>query len=310
MLSAISLIAIDIDGTLLPSHSVDISERNCRALEQAEAAGIRITIATGRRHRYAAPILERAGLPHDMVVITSNGSVTRTLSGNPINRFTLPVDAARDLTTALRRFGGATVFTFDHEGPGELVLESIEQLHERIQLWVQANRESLREVKPLERAFDNGDAPIQGMICGPVQAMREAEVWLSGSEFASRIEVQRTEYPERNLTILDMLPPGCSKGAALARLAESHGLQASHVMAIGDNWNDERMLEWAGHPVVMRNGAPDLLELARERHWHIAPANDDDGVAQVIEAVTAERIGRLERPVNRDARKTGLVECS
>jgi len=295
MPSAIELIAIDIDGTLLPSDSVDISERNRRALEQAAEAGVEIAIATGRRHRYAAPILERAGLPGGMTVITSNGSVTRTLAGERIDRFTLPIDAARGLCAPLRRFGGATVFTFDHEGPGELVVESIEQLHERIQLWVKANQESLREVKPLERAFDAGEAPIQGMICGAGVAMREAEVWLSGSEFIDQIEVQRTEYPERDLTILDMLPPGCSKGAALARLAEARGLQAGHVMAIGDNWNDEKMLEWAGHPVVMANGAPDLVDLARERRWRIAPTNDENGVAQVIEQVIAEREGALAR---------------
>ncbi|ACO32354.1 MULTISPECIES: HAD-IIB family hydrolase [Acidobacterium] len=311
MVSHPALIAIDIDGTLLPSDAVDISVRNRRALEAATAAGIEIAIATGRRHRYAAPILERAQLPGEMIVITSNGSVTRTLTGGRIDRFTLPIAAARGLSSALRQFGGATVFTFDHEGPGELVVESLEQLHERIQLWVQANRESLREIKPLERAFDAGEAPIQGMICGPVRAMREAEVWLSGSEFMRQIEVQRTEYPERDLTILDLLPPGCSKGAALARLSETRGLASSRVMAIGDNWNDEKMLEWAGHPVVMSNGAPDLVEMAQNRGWRIAPSNDEDGVAQVIEQViehiSAERHDSQERPVSRQA---GVVECS
>jgi hydroxymethylpyrimidine pyrophosphatase-like HAD family hydrolase len=33
------------------------------------------------------------------------------------------------------------------------------------------------------------------------------------------------------------------------------------------------------------NGAPDLVELARGRRWEIAPANDEDGVAQVIEGL-------------------------
>ena len=60
-------------------------------------------------------------------------------------------------------------------------------------------------------------------------------------------------------------------------------------MAIGDNWNDLEMLEFAGRPVVVVNGAPDLVELARKRKWGIAPASDADGVAQVIEQVLAGR---------------------
>jgi hypothetical protein len=99
--------------------------------------------------------------------------------------------------------------------------------------------------------------------------------------------MHRTEYPSRDLTILDILPPGCSKGAALRRLAKQRGLAPEEVVAIGDNWNDLEMLEFAGRPVVVANGAPDLVELARRRRWEIAPANDEDGVAAVIEALLA-----------------------
>lgn len=300
MPSDIRLIAIDIDGTLLPSSGTEISLRNCEALERAVSAGIEVAIATGRRHRYATPIIQQAPLPAATVVISSNGSVSRTLAGDRLARFTLPVETARALCPALRPFGGTTVFTFDHDGPGELVVESIASLHAQIRLWVQANLDALREVTPLERVFDSGDGPIQGMICGGGREMREAEVWLSGSPLGETVEMHRTEYPDRNLTILDLLPPGCSKGVALSKLAEARGLAADQVMAIGDNWNDWKMLEWAGHPVVMANGAPDLVQAATERAWVIAPENDADGVAQVIEAVLdgdfPERFAARQRP--------------
>jgi hydroxymethylpyrimidine pyrophosphatase-like HAD family hydrolase len=300
MPSDIRLIAIDIDGTLLRSYSTEISQRNREALKRAVAAGVEIAIATGRRHRYAMPIIEQAPLPAKTVVISSNGSVTRTLDGERLARFTLPVETARDLCPALREFGGTTVFTFDHDGPGELVVESIAALHTQIRLWVQANLDSLREVRPLERVFEDGSAPIQGMICGGGPEMRAAEVWLSGNRLGETIEMHRTEYPDRNLTILDLLPPGCSKGVALKTLAETRGFGADQVMAIGDNWNDWKMLEWAGRPVVMSNGAPDLVQIAEERGWPLAPSNDDDGVGQAIEAVLdgtfPERFGARNRP--------------
>lgn len=279
------LIAIDIDGTLLPSTGTVISRRNCRALLDAEAAGIRIVIATGRRQAYATPLIHPVGLRPGTVMITSNGTITRTLGGEPIDRFFLPVETARELCPVLRRFGGTTVFTFDCEGPGELVLESIAQLHERIAAWVEANRPWIIEVQPLERAFDAGEPPVQGMVCGTVAAMRDAETWLESSEVSRKIELHRTEYPAHDLAILDILPPGCSKGVALSRLARSLGIQPNEIMAIGDNFNDLEMLEFAGQAVVMANSAPELVEIARERGWRVAPTNDEDGVAQVLESV-------------------------
>lgn len=282
----VQMLVIDIDGTLLPSAGTLVSERTCQALRDAEAAGLKLVIATGRRQAYAMPLLGPIGLDPATVLITSNGTVTRTMAGESIDRFFLPVETAVALCPALRPFG-TTVFTFDREGPGELVVESLQSLRGRISLWVEANRPWIREVRPLERAFDSGEAPVQGMICGEVEEMRRAEAWLAGSPLAPQIEVHRTEYLARDLAIVDILPPGCSKGAALRRLSDRQGLPPEAIMAIGDNWNDLEMLELAGRPVVMMNGAPELVDLARQRAWEIAPANDDDGVAQVIESVLA-----------------------
>jgi Cof subfamily protein (haloacid dehalogenase superfamily) len=284
------LIAIDIDGTLLPSTGTVISQRNCRAMREAEAAGIQVVIATGRRQAYATPLIEPVGLKAETVMITSNGTITRTLGGEPMDRFFLPVETARELCPVLRQFGGTPIFTFDREGPGELVLESREQAQSRIAAWVEANQPWIAEIKPLERAFDEGEPPVQGMVCGSVEGMRRAEEWLEASEMGRRIEMHRTEYPMRDLAILDILPPGCSKGMALGRLGESLGVAPDEMMAIGDNFNDMEMLEFVGQPVVMANAAPELLRIARERGWRTAPSNDEDGVARVLEQVVESAV--------------------
>ena len=285
MPSPVRLIAIDIDGTLLPTVGGQVTDRTCRALHAAEAAGIEIVIATGRRQAYASPLIQPVGLAPETILITSNGAVTRTLAGERIDRFSLAVETARPLCGELRRYGGMTVFTFDCEGPGELAVESIDRLGARIMPWVNANRPWIREFVPLERAFDAGEAPVQGMICGSVDTMREAQADLLSSEFAGRIELHRTEYVSKDLCILDILPPGCSKGVALESLAAARGIGREEIMAIGDNLNDLEMLNFAGRPVAMANGAPGLLEIASLRGWEIAASNDQDGVAQIVESV-------------------------
>jgi Cof subfamily protein (haloacid dehalogenase superfamily) len=280
---SIQLIAIDIDGTLMPSTGPRISPRNCAALRAAEAAGIEIVIATGRRQAYAMPLIAQVGLSEDSVMISSNGAVVRGFDGGLLDRRFLPVEAARRLCVALRGYG-TLVFTFDREGAGALVIESLKQLHARIDRWVDANRPYLVEVQPIERAFDAGEEPIQGMICGTVEEMLTAERELLLSDVAGQIAMHRTEYAARNLSILDLLPPGCSKGAALHSLASIRGLERNQIMAIGDNLNDLEMLEYAGRAVVMANASQEVRQLAQRRGWEITASNDEDGVAQAVES--------------------------
>jgi Cof subfamily protein (haloacid dehalogenase superfamily) len=279
------VIAIDIDGTLLPSTGTVVSDRNREALLRAQAAGVEVVIATGRRQAYAMPLLCELGLRPETVMISSNGTVTRTFGGERLDRWLLPVATARRLSRELPRFGGTTVFTFDRVGRRELVIESLDELSHRIEKWVEANREHLEVVVPLERAFDEGEAPVQGMVCGTVAAMRAAEQQLRADGFADQVAMQRTEYPARDLSILDILPAGCSKGSALERLAARLGVEREEIAAIGDNYNDLEMLEYVGEPVLMANAAPGLLEIASERGWHITGNNDQDGVAMAIEAL-------------------------
>src|ERR1700741_4190228 len=104
MPSPVRLIAIDIDGTLLPTVGGQVTDRTCRALRATEAAGIENVIATGTWQAYAAPLIQPVGLAPETILITSNGAVTRTLAGERIDRFSLPIETARPLCGELRRF--------------------------------------------------------------------------------------------------------------------------------------------------------------------------------------------------------------
>jgi Cof subfamily protein (haloacid dehalogenase superfamily) len=296
---SIQLIAIDIDGTLMPSTGPRISPRNCAAIRAAEAAGIEIVIATGRRQAYAMPLIAQLGLDENSVMISSNGAVVRGFDGQLLDRRFLPVETARQLSVALRCYG-TMVFTFDREGTGALVIESMQQLHARIDRWVEANRPYLVEVQPIERAFDGGEEPIQGMICGTVAEMIAAEKQLLASDLAGQIAMHRTEYASRNLSILDLLPPGCSKGAALDSLARIRGLEPEQIMAIGDNLNDLEMLEYAGRSVVMANASEEMLALALRRGWEVTASNDDDGVALAVEEVVRRALATQDIDGNGD----------
>ena len=283
MHSPVRLVAIDMDGTLLPNDVQKISKRNVQALKAAQQAGITVAIATGRRMAYTLPLIEDFGLRADTPLITSNGAVIRTLEGKPIDRCHMESRVARGLCGLLRPFG-ALVFTFDRPGRGELVLEDVDQVEGRIAVWVETNRNAIEVFKPLETALLDGDDPIQGMVTGPVSRMRDAEKALRGSHWIESCECVRTEYPSRDVSILDLLPRGVSKGWAMEKLAIRLGIHQRETMAIGDNWNDVAMFEWAAQAVVMGNAALELRTLAKTSGWKQAPPNDQDGVAVVLEA--------------------------
>jgi Cof subfamily protein (haloacid dehalogenase superfamily) len=284
------LIAIDLDGTLLNSEG-NVSARNLAALHLAEDSGAEIVIATGRRHCYAMRVLRDLHLRPGSALVSSNGTVIRTLDSQLLHRTHMSLETARRLCTHLQAFRNTLVLTFDRVGPdgedsrGALVCEHLDDLHASIGRWMRSNAPYIQHVNRLEDAL-HGDLPIQMMLCGTVAHMAAAEAHLRQS--ATGFTLHRTAYPDRDLCIVDILPTGSSKASALQRLAHLRGIALSGILAIGDNWNDVPMLQLAGHSALMSNAADDLLALAHSNGWTLAPSNDDDGVAAVIESAFAQ----------------------
>ncbi len=300
------LIALDLDGTLLNPES-RISPRNIAALLAAEAAGITVVIATGRRHFYALKVLRNLPLSPETVLISSNGAVVRSFASQLIERSHLQPAAARWLVHHLAEYRNALVLTFDRtitKGPdagrdqrGALVVEHLADLNQSIGQWIEANEPYILHCQPIETCLSDDDPPIQAMLCGSVERMRRAEQHLlrtpegQASQVAAvgetragaTIQLNRTEYPERDLSIVDILPAGCSKGSAILRLAAARNIPAADIMCVGDNWNDLSMLEIAGHPILMGNAPADLKLLAAQKGWALTTSHAADGVAEAIE---------------------------
>lgn len=283
----IRLLAADIDGTLMNSE-FKIAQADLDALRYAHSCGVEVVLVTGRRHTFALPTALQLGF--DLWLISSNGAVTRSLNGEAFHSDLLPVETCRDLCREMREFRGNTVITFDKETKGALVLERMDELTLSIQRWLEKNIQYIDFVVPLENALVAD--PIQAMFCGPVDRMRAALLRLEECGIRDRVTVLRTEYPHRDLSIVDVLNPKCSKGHALARWAQHRGIPRDQVMAIGDNYNDVEMLAFAGHAFIMGNASEDL----KSRGWTLTRSSDENGVAAAIEKV----LGKAE-PVRAQA---------
>jgi Cof subfamily protein (haloacid dehalogenase superfamily) len=273
---SIRLLATDIDGTLL-NPQFQVSDGDLMALRRAHAAGIEIVLVTGRRHKFALPIAEQLGF--DLWLISSNGAVTRSLAGETFHRDLMPAGTCRKLCGAMQQFRGNTVLTFDKETKGAIVLERLDELGPSIRRWLEKNMEYIEFVVPIENALVS--EPVQAMFCGTMARMSDALKALNGAGMDGTVTVLRTEYPARDLSMIDVLNAGCSKGHALERWATHRGYRREEVMAIGDNHNDVEMLEFAGHPVIMGNACEEL----RGRGWPVTRANDACGIAAAVDSV-------------------------
>lgn len=272
----IRLLAVDIDGTLL-DPKFEIPAANLTALRHAHESGIEIILVTGRRHAFALPIAEKLGFYDKLWLISSNGAITRSYTGETFHRDLLPAATAKRLAKEMLSFRGNLVITFDQETKGALVLEHTRELTGSIQRWLQSNMDFIEFVIPIEKALTSD--PVQAMFCGGVERMRQAQAALVSSDLKPDVTVLKTEYPHRDLCIMDVLNRDCSKGHALKRWAEFRGLDPAQVMAIGDNYNDVEMLEFAGVPVVMGNACDEL----KQNGWHVTLSNGENGVAAAVE---------------------------
>ena len=275
--ACLRLIAIDIDGTLL-NPEFKISETDLATLRRVHGQGIEIILVTGRRHTFALPIAQQLGF--DLWLISSNGAVTRSLAGETFHRDLLPEPTCRELVRVMQEFRGQTVLTFDSndrhgDAAGTIVLERLDQLEGSIQRWLEKNVQYIKFVVPIEDALTCD--PVQAMFCGPVAHMQRVLQVLGSCGLP--ITVLRTEYPGRDLSIVDVLNAGCSKGHALERWANYRRITREQVMAVGDNYNDIEMLAFAGHPFIMGNASEEL----RARGWTLTRSNAESGVAAAIE---------------------------
>jgi Cof subfamily protein (haloacid dehalogenase superfamily) len=276
--SPIRLIAVDIDGTLLNSQ-FRISEEDLQALRRANQQGIEVILVTGRRHAFALPIAQQLGF--DLWLISSNGAITRSLHGEAFHRDLVPAATCLEVCAAMQEFRGNMVVTFDKERKGALVLERMDELTSSIRHWLEKNMQYIEFVVPIERALTSD--PVQAMFCGTISRMQAAVRTLELKQVKDHITVVRTEYPVRDLCIVDVLNRDCSKGHALKRWATFRGIPREQVMAIGDNFNDLEMLAFAGVPFIMGNACEEL----KARGWPVTTCNDENGVAAAVEQVLA-----------------------
>jgi hypothetical protein len=268
---AIRLIGIDIDGTLLDSRG-QMPPENRDAIHEAVSAGVHVALVTGRSYPFARPVAEP--LPAGITLIVSNGAIERGMDGATLARRLLDRDVARAVLVGTRPFRDAAALIFDRDADRQVIFETMDWEQPNRKGYWSRNQSLIDRCVPLELALT--EDPIQVMFNGGVLQMRSLAEALD--QDAREYAVSLTEYEHRDFSLIDVTSPAATKGRALAWRVGQMRITPEEVMAIGDNFNDLEMLEYAGTAVVMGNAVGPL----RARGWHLTGGQDEAGLAQAI----------------------------
>ncbi len=275
------IIALDIDGTLLNSCG-RVTERTNKTIHRAAEEGVVILVVTGRRFFTAKQRVLQLELPN-MLLAVHNGAILKQLSGELLYHRLLPRETAQQVVEVANEMGLCPVV---FAGIDDEAAVLIEDYGDRLDSWergyLRENRRFLREVDNLSKNLP--DDVIEVICVVPTADLhRLAEIFeeqLNGR--VKSIVVTTTDWQR---AFIGLTSPDVSKREPLRFLAEEGKIDRTKIIAIGDNYNDLEMLEFAGVGVVMENAVPALKQMG----FHVTASNNEDGVAKALEKFVFER---------------------
>ena len=251
--SRFRLAAIDIDGTLLGPDK-QISAANAAAVREMQMRGLRIVLASGRRHESMLRFAQQLGLRGPM--ISCQGALVKhTQTGEILHQQFLPADLATQIVAQAALEGGTLLYHHTHA-------VYIAQRNRLTDLFAARGRHAPVECGDLRRL--DGETP-QKIVWLDEPAQTTARLGHARKRYEGRLEVLITSPEYLEFTAL-----GGNKAVGLDVVAQYYGINSSEVLAFGDGNNDIEMFRWVGVSVAMNHAAPE----ARAAATCVAPSGN------------------------------------
>ena len=271
----IRLIALDLDGTLLTSDK-KLSERNRKAILECIRRGIYIVPCTGRTlDGIPAPVREVEGIQY--AILTNGAVVQNIITGDVIAKRGLSAEKALQVIDRIKN--DTLMYDTYVDGRGKADRRFLDNLE---------YYEIRPEICSLIRATRDPLPSLYDFLLSEHPVLDKINIYFKGYDRETKKRVRKKLEEIEGILVTSSMPnnleingEGASKGNAICLLAEQLQISISQTMAFGDGENDRSMMELAGVGVAMENGNPLIKDCAS----CIAPPNDEDGVARVIEAL-------------------------
>lgn len=265
MTTPIRLIAVDLDGTLLNSQH-ELTERTEKAIKAAMDKGVQIILATGKTRGSALSVIARLGLTfpgiylQGLAIYNADGSLRhQTFLDKAIARRVITFAEDRGFTVVA--YSGSRILTRKNNRDTNIL--------------VQYGEPDVEAVGPLQNILDTTSInKVMAVKKGEFRAV-SALRWQLNMQLDGAAKLVQAALPD----MLEIVPQGGSKGAALKTLLKELQIPVENMLAIGDGENDIEMIQMAGVGVAMGNALAQVKNSAD----HVTATNDADGVAEAIE---------------------------
>ena len=287
----IKLIASDMDGTLLNSDH-KIPKENIELIKFAQKNGIQFVVATGRAYYEALPALNNENIKCD--VISFNGGIIYDKNGNIINITPMKlkdlyytIEILKSLEISYQLYTKNTIYTnsieTDITAYIDLIRANGEEPNEQHLRQEARNRLALghiTEVDNIELYLNQENNPSIKVIgiSNDLEKLKHATELLSGND-----NISVTSSGANNVEIMDKK---ATKGEALKIVAEIHDINLKNAIAIGDNLNDQAMLDIVEYSIAMKNGNKKLKKTAK---FITEKTNSEGGVADSVMKLLKEK---------------------
>ena len=280
----IKLIASDMDGTLL-NHNHKIPKENVELINYAKNQGIEFVVATGRAYYEALPALNEKNINCD--VISFNGGIVYDKNGNIISitpmlpkdlYYTIEILKSFDISYQL--YTKNTIYTKSIETDINAYIDLIRSNgydpdveHLRAEAQQKLDVGYITEVENIELYLNEKENPPIKIIAisNDISKLENTAKLLS-----ENTSISVTSSGANNIEIMHK---NATKGEALKEIAKIYGINLENAVAIGDNLNDQAMLDIVGYSVAMKNGNTILKEQAK---YVTEKTNSEGGVADTI----------------------------
>ena len=275
---SIKLIFSDVDGTILPRGG-KISERTKQAVQQSVRQGVPFVICSGRWYVSALPVARELGIDNceNAFMIIANGGAIVRMDGSIVKEWLTPYDEARAAYEIMKKYDvmrnafvrnavyrvNTRAISKKPRGLDGYMGDSYKIVNDDVEIF---EREGLMNPYKLEAYGEDLE-----MMAKLKQELLDAGYSVS-SAYADNMEIMHG---------------GFGKGTAVKWLAEHLGVKPEECMAVGDNTNDQSMLDAVGWPCAVENAVDSLKASAKI----VTPPCDQDGVAQIIEKALRGEIG-------------------
>ena len=285
-----ALIAFDLDGTLVDDDK-KLSPATYAAIMEIQKKGMTVAIASGRPTFGCSFLAKELALDKygGYILSYNGGKITSVRDGQVLSRNTMSLDLVRALFEYIKGMEGITMLSYLNTAivtneAGNRYVETESRVDHEMPIRVEG-----------DFPYNLTREPFKVGIVGDRDRLAPLKVSLA-EEFRDRLTFLTSAE-----NFIEVVPFGVDKGAALEFLLADVGLPKEKVIAVGDNYNDLRMIQLAGLGVAMANSTEAVKRVAD----YVTLSNNEDGIRHLINkhilypeetaVITPEQIEALQR---------------